>query len=231
MPPAAVFDDSPTSSFNVENEPQSPKTSRPPLRRSRPGVCFVERVQIIEFEKADEHTSALIWYRRDEYDIIKARNSLIVKMKKTGSFEESEEHSFRGLEHKLKEGFKMRKANKVRAVRAVVDEQDRQIDRDDELIAAACRRATLNAREKAFYMGMKDAEHSYASQSSRVRNFDVSESTDGDEDFDIFLDSRTGSHDLFNDTKDRTGRPGFLFDERPAAYAERRSKGRNRWSS
>lgn len=73
----------------------------------------------------------------------------------------SPEHSFRGLEHKLQSGFKQRSANKYNALNAVLEEQDRQYARgrvDDENIAQKYHRAAMNARELAFYLGLKDAE-------------------------------------------------------------------------
>lgn len=122
-----------------------------------------EQVQVQDIERMDEGTRTLCWYSRDEYDIIKARNSLIVKMMKTGHFRESDEHSFRGLEHKLKEGFKQRRANKFNALNAVLEEQDRQMAIgivEPETIARKYRRVSLNAAETAFVIGVRDAEES-----------------------------------------------------------------------
>ena len=119
--------------------------------------------QVQNIERLDEGTRTLCWYSRDEYDIIKARNSLIVKMMKTGHFRESDEHSFRGLEHKLKEGFKQRRANKFNALNAVLEEQDRQMAIgvvEPEAIAQKYRRVSLNAAETAFVIGVRDAEES-----------------------------------------------------------------------
>jgi len=99
--------------------------------------------------------------------LLQARNSLIIKMVKTGSFEESEEHTFRGLEHKLRDGFRQRRENKFNALNAVLEEQDRQYTRgshEPEKIATAYRRVSLNAAESAFVMACKDAEQSYAGE-------------------------------------------------------------------
>ncbi|KAL7555526.1 hypothetical protein ACA910_006115 [Epithemia clementina (nom. ined.)] len=122
-----------------------------------------EKPEVQDIERMDEGTRTLCWYSRDEYDIIKARNSLIVKMMKTGHFRESDEHSFRGLEHKLKEGFKQRRANKFNALNAVLEEQDRQMAIgivEPETIARKYRRVSLNAAETAFVIGVRDAEES-----------------------------------------------------------------------
>jgi hypothetical protein len=129
----------------------------------RHSVDFVPHSQVIEIDTPEEEQKTDIWYTRDEYDIIKARNSLIVKMMKTGNFEESDEHSFRGLEHKLKDGNKQRKNHKFDALNAVLEEQDRQYARegriiDLENIAKKYEVAASHAREIALIFGEKDAE-------------------------------------------------------------------------
>lgn len=101
MPPVAMVDDVSTTvsvhghvfsvigdapkEIKVEEKPVAQK--RVPRRHS---VDFVTESTVIEFDKADEKTKQDIWYSRDEYEIIRARNSLIVKMMKTGAFEETE---------------------------------------------------------------------------------------------------------------------------------------------
>jgi hypothetical protein len=123
-----------------------------------------------------------IWYTRDEYDIIKARNSLIVKMMKTGNFDESRDHSFRGLEHKLRAGFKQRRSNKFAALNAVLEEQDRQVSHginDQGIIAEAYRLSTLGAKETAFLVACRDVKESlnYAGITIASDNGDLSNVT------------------------------------------------------
>jgi hypothetical protein len=132
----------------------------------RRSVEFLDQAdfQVLEFEMYEDHEREIVWYSRDEYDIIKARNSLIIKMMKVGDFEESEEHSFRGLEHKLKEGFKKRRAHKFNALNAVLEEQDKQYNRsttDQEIIAEAYREVSIAAKETAFENACRDAENSF----------------------------------------------------------------------
>jgi hypothetical protein len=132
----------------------------------RRSVEFLDQAdyEIFEFEMYDDLERQLVWYSREEYDIIKARNSLIIKMMKAGTFEESEEHSFRGLEHKLKEGFKKRRNHKFNALNAVLEEQDKQYNKssiDQEIIANAYREVTLAAKEAAFENACRDVEGSY----------------------------------------------------------------------
>jgi hypothetical protein len=152
-----------SSSFSVRDAKKPQNTGTKPKMRRRHSVDFVGGHKVLEIDKPEEEIKQDIWYNREEYDIIKARNSLIVKMMKTGSFRESDEHTFRGLEHKLKDGFKQRRSNKFAALNAVLEEQDRQMSRstsNPDVIAEAYRRVSLNARETAFAIGLRDTEES-----------------------------------------------------------------------
>ena len=85
-------------------------------------------------------------------------------MMKTGHFKESDEHTFRGLEHKLKEGFRQRRANKFNGLNAVLEEQDRQYANGitkPETIAEKYGRISIRATEMAFVMARRDFENSY----------------------------------------------------------------------
>mmetsp|Transcript_19560 Transcript_19560/g.25234 ORF Transcript_19560/g.25234 Transcript_19560/m.25234 type:complete len:276 (+) Transcript_19560:80-907(+) len=169
-----IIDDNATtsSSFSVHHgvlkieHPVEATPARPRGRmRRRHSVDFnpTPQPEMKEVERLDEKSRAKCWYSREEYNIIKARNSLIVKMTKTGHFRESDEHSFRGLEHKLKQGFKQRRANKFNALNAVLEEQDRQISKgviEPEKIARQYRRVSLNAAETAMFVGARDAAQS-----------------------------------------------------------------------
>ena len=133
--------------------------------RRRHSVDFKPTVEpeVKKFDPVEDENKAQCWYSKDEYDIIKARNSLIVKMMKTGHFQESDEHSFRGLEHKTRAGFKQRRANKFNALNAVLEEQDRQANMgvfEPEKIAKRYRRVSLNAAETAVVVASRDAEES-----------------------------------------------------------------------
>jgi hypothetical protein len=165
MPPAAIVDDDcSTASFSVKDDLLHMKTARNSASR-RIEFVDVSEFRIHEFDAFEDEERDEIWYSRDEYDIIKARNSLIIKMMKSGTFDESEEHSFRGLENKLKEGFKKRRAHKFSALNAVLEEQDRQISKgtkDDEAIGEAYRAVSLPAKEGAFELACLDVEDSFA---------------------------------------------------------------------
>lgn len=83
---------------------------------------------------------------------------------KTGHFKESNEHTFRGLEHKLKEGFRQRRANKFNGLNAVLAEQDRQYSIgviEPETIAEKYSRVAMMATETALVVAGRDFQNSY----------------------------------------------------------------------
>ena len=128
--------------------------------RRRHSLTFGDN-NVFEIDRADDASHEDIWYSKEEYEIIKARNRVLVKMKRSGKFEESDEHSFRGLEHKLKDGNEQRKAYKFDALNAVLEEQDRQYNRglkDAEDIARRYRETASAAQETAIITALKDAE-------------------------------------------------------------------------
>lgn len=171
MPPVAIADDVSTASYSVAD-------GKHPKMKRRHSVDFVGDHTIIEYDAVDHELREEVWYNKDEYDIIKARNSLIVKMMKTGNFEENGENCFRGLEHKLKEGFKQRRSNKFNALNAVLEEQDRQYNRglsQPEIVAESYRRVSLGAKEAAYDLACRDAEESYCFDGKPVKRLSLTE--------------------------------------------------------
>ena len=130
-------------------------------RRRRRNVDFAADNVTHEVEHMEDLPGELIWYSQEEYAVIKGRNSEIVKLIKSGEFEENDDYSCRGLEHKLKEIFRQRRANKFNALNAVLEEQDRQINRggaisDDTLISAAYQTVTVRCAESAHTIACRD---------------------------------------------------------------------------
>lgn len=130
-------------------------------------------------------------------------------MMKTGHFKESEEHTFRGLEHKLKEGFKQRRANKFNGLNAVLEEQDRQYARGitkPEVIAEKYSRVAVNAVETAFVVAMRDFQNSYCYKGGEGKDevgeadltSDETKSTEGD--VDSNRDFRRAGYEVDDDT-------------------------------
>lgn len=125
------------------------------------GVHFHELsiAVVYEIDGLTQEEVALAWYTQDDYDIIKARNSLAVKLKKADCFEENDENTFRGLEHRTKPGYSRRRQNKRVAMEAVLDEQDRQREENDwniEEMRIVYEEASERAVQDAIQLGQKD---------------------------------------------------------------------------
>ncbi|CAB9526577.1 expressed unknown protein [Seminavis robusta] len=126
-------------------------------------VKFSEDIQSEEVEHLDDLPGDEIWYSPEEYGEIKARNTYIVRLIKAGNFTEDDDFSCRGLEHKLKEVFRQRRANKFNALNAVLEEQDRQITRgivDDKLISAVYQTVSVRCQESANTIAFRDYRYS-----------------------------------------------------------------------
>lgn len=165
MPPVAHLDENSVASISVTDYKINDPCHDVPQKQ---GVEFNDaELKIHEYEGVDDEEAFKVWHISEDYAVIKARNSLIVKLVKADCFKESEEHSFRGLEHKLRKGYKARQANKFDALNAVLEEQDRQTTRgmcDPELIAEAYLKASSKARETALAVGLRDAAHNSVEQ-------------------------------------------------------------------
>ena len=226
-----------TSSFRVEDEPDESALKKSFNLQRRHNVDFLpdSQVRIIEFEANDEMYKDSVWYSRDEYDIIKARNQLIVKMMKTGHFRESEDHTIRGLEHKLKERFRARRENKFNALNAVLEEQDRQIARgnvDATVIAEKYRRACFDAAETAGILAMKDAEESYCYTSPQMHISSSYESTpqlvaEEEEDEDDSVDD--DETDIISQSTEKMNKEQIMNNKKVLTLFSGASRSRNRF--
>ena len=81
-------------------------------------------------------------------------------MMKRGTFQESDQESVRGLEHKLTEGKREREDNKFEALNAVLFEQEKQYARgktDTKKIAQKYEQAAGKAKDSAVSMALLDA--------------------------------------------------------------------------
>ena len=173
--------------------------------RRRHSLTFGDN-NVYEIDRADDASHDDIWYSKEEYEIIKARNRVLVKMKRSGKFEESDEHSFRGLEHKLKDGSEKRKTFKFDALNAVLEEQDRQYNRglrNSDDIARLYRKTAIAAQETAIVVALKDAEAVVA------REIVVDVDDYDDDDASVVSDLQTISSD---DTQEKKTRLRHLFN-------------------
>ena len=102
------------------------------------------------------------WYQKSEYRQIRASLGVTVRKLSSGEYAgDSEHHCARGLEFKTSVGAQRRKINKLDALVAVLDEQERQRAEDDyDEIALSCAyvETSFAARHEAYQRGQLDAE-------------------------------------------------------------------------
>jgi hypothetical protein len=110
----------------------------------------------------DEDTTRAIWYEKAEYDTMKIGFvATIKKMMRGETIPENDESTVRGLEFRTRKGALRRQHNKLAAITAVLDEQDRQFNDgtfDEERLAEIYRSSGSHCQESAQAMGLKDQE-------------------------------------------------------------------------
>jgi hypothetical protein len=122
--------------------------------------------QIFPIPRIDDLTEEEIkatWYERGDYEKIKmAMIPLIRKMMKKEKIEESNKETTRGLEYRTRQGAIRRQHNKVEAITAVMDEQDRQMEEighlDDELLSSVYCQMNEHCRLEAHQLALGDVE-------------------------------------------------------------------------
>lgn len=100
------------------------------------------------------------WYEKHEYDQLKQDMIPIVKrMMKGDKIEETDDMTIRGLEYRTRKGAIKRQHNKVEAITAVLDEQDRQMDKntnDPELLRQAYLEISIPCHRDAHDLALAD---------------------------------------------------------------------------
>ena len=160
MPPVAEVDEALNSSFSVTDFKAGEESSEFVAVDRRRVKFNDEAIRTHEYEGVEEVHYVNVWYLNDDYAVIKETNSLIVGLVKAQSFEESDAHSFRGLEHRLRVRNKERRLNKSNGVNYVLAEQDRQIasqTNDPELISKEYLKVSFVTRHDALVRGLQDA--------------------------------------------------------------------------
>jgi hypothetical protein len=101
-----------------------------------------------------------IWYERADYEAMKQSFIPLVRsMMKGEAVEENNEQSIRGLEYRTRKGAIRRQHNKLEAISAVLDEQDRQYNAgmmDIELVREVYRNCAAHCQDEAYMLGLKD---------------------------------------------------------------------------
>jgi len=137
------------------------------LDRDKLSVHFDRRgIVVHSVERYEEVVPGQIWYSKDDYRSIKTRDNLIVRLMAAKSFQESSEHTFRGLEcRKLNGKFDNRHAQQ--ASQAVLHEQRQQASRgirSPEQIARMYISLSRVAKQNAALIAQRDAEYVFLSQ-------------------------------------------------------------------
>ncbi|KAI2488961.1 hypothetical protein MHU86_26015 [Fragilaria crotonensis] len=109
-----------------------------PVRR----VNFNNQVMVRTIGHVNDLSEAEIrrtWYQKEEYRQIRSSLSVTVRKITSGKYDgDTDSHCARGLEFRTPYGAQLRRKNKLDALIAVLDEQDRQMDDndlDDEALA------------------------------------------------------------------------------------------------
>lgn len=75
-------DDCSTSSSILVRQPNSPKKRSKGKMKRRHSVDFAVSTDVVEFESADENSKDQMWYTKEEFSLIKERNSLVNSCKR-----------------------------------------------------------------------------------------------------------------------------------------------------
>jgi len=104
---------------------------KPLVKSLRFDEGYNEVFEITHLDDIPDEEVALTWYDSNEYAEIKASYQLTIFMMESGE-KLSGDHTPRGLEYRTQEGAWARYENKRDAYNAVLDEQDRQWQRDED---------------------------------------------------------------------------------------------------
>jgi len=102
------------------------------------------------------------WYVRADYDAMKQSFIPIIRSMMRGDYiEETNEQTVRGLEYRTRQGAIRRQHNKLEAISAVLDEQDRQYNTgelSDELLSQVYKKCADHCQEEAHQLALQDEE-------------------------------------------------------------------------
>lgn len=144
--------------------PQSPAltSTKKPSARGRT-VRFEEgRNSCHEFEMCNAEECLEAWYLAEDYEDMKNNLAFTVFMMDAGcpeKVEDDERTTTRGLEKRTEDGAWLRYERKRYYYNAVLDEQERQWENDEEdydIIAELARKVTLESAVEAREVGIKD---------------------------------------------------------------------------
>ena len=164
--PATAFQDCERcpSAEILKTENKEDVIAMPTSNERRLRVSFNPKVYVRETLHSADYTDeekVNSWYQKDEMAQIKDDMVAAVRMMIRGELlSDTREHCSRGLEFRSREGANQRKMNKFRALEAVLDEQDEQIDAgifNDNAISLVYQSVSLRCINEAHKRGIRDA--------------------------------------------------------------------------
>lgn len=184
---------------STKEESQSQQQTPPPQPRSGRRIRFNSRVAVKETIHVNEYTDEEIfraWYRKADFSKMKTSYAYIVQLLAAGRYQgDTDDMTSRGLEYRHREGAMKRKANKLNALYAVLDEQERQWSsgyENDETLRNVYLQHSTHCRHNAHAMGQKDEDE--------CRRLCAETSDDeGDDDMSMDSDASEYSMDLMQD--------------------------------
>lgn len=134
--------------------------SPPKKRRIHFNEAMNETRLIPHIDELAESEILAIWYEKTEYDVMKQSFiPTIRKMMKGDTIEETNEDTVRGLEFRTRPGAIRRQHNKLQALHAVLEEQERQKINghlNDDQLADVYRSCASHCAEAAYLLGLQD---------------------------------------------------------------------------
>lgn len=139
----------------------APRATKPKRKKSiRLRMEQNEVFPIPHIDDFDEEVIQAIWYQQDEYATMKVGFvATIKKMMRGEHIPENNESTIRGLEFRTRKGALRRQHNKLTAITAVLDEQDRQFSEgifDEDTLSETYLAHSTHCRDSAHAIGKKD---------------------------------------------------------------------------
>jgi hypothetical protein len=133
------------------------------VKRFHFSLASNEIYNVPHIDDMTEEEVKAIWYEKADYEKIKmGMIPLIRKMMRKEEIEETDKETVRGLEYRTRQGAIRRQHNKLEAITAVLDEQDRQLDCDGfingELLSEVYRQFNSHCQEEAHVLALNDVE-------------------------------------------------------------------------
>ena len=123
-----------SAEINAHLQTKSLPPPEPSITSTR-RIRFNNQVMVRAIEHVNDISEAeitMIWYQKEEYREIRSSLAATVRKITSGKYGgDSDSHCARGLEFRTPYGSQLRRKNKLDALVAVLDEQDRQFDMDE----------------------------------------------------------------------------------------------------